>query len=206
MQGLVESPLGPGGYASFHPQQQATNAHLHEAAGGPSPSQGARQLKPLQTGPDTLFQNPGFYAPHGGGGGGSGSGGEPRQSVGVEMESPGGSVATGPSPLMAAAAGYGTAQSPLGHSSQLAGGGMATPVSAGVGGGGGLQMGGGVVTTYPPRRKAIRAAQACDACRARKAKCDEGRPSCGFCKESQVLCVYREVPPPKYVTRGVLIS
>ncbi|KAI5815805.1 hypothetical protein BZA77DRAFT_248134 [Pyronema omphalodes] len=54
-----------------------------------------------------------------------------------------------------------------------------------------------VVTTYPPRRKAIRAAQACDACRARKAKCDEGRPSCGFCKESQVICVYREVPPPK---------
>lgn len=40
-------------------------------------------------------------------------------------------------------------------------------------------------------------AKACDACRARKAKCDEGRPSCGFCKESQIPCVYREVPPPK---------
>lgn len=52
-------------------------------------------------------------------------------------------------------------------------------------------------TTYPPRRKAIRAAQACDACRARKAKCDEGRPQCGFCRESGVNCVYREVPPPK---------
>ncbi|RPA84642.1 hypothetical protein BJ508DRAFT_222926 [Ascobolus immersus RN42] len=56
---------------------------------------------------------------------------------------------------------------------------------------------GQVVTTYPPRRKAIRAAQACDACRARKAKCDEGRPSCGFCKETGVPCIYREVPPPK---------
>ncbi|TGZ81366.1 hypothetical protein EX30DRAFT_348572 [Ascodesmis nigricans] len=55
----------------------------------------------------------------------------------------------------------------------------------------------GSVTTYPPRRKAIRAAQACDACRARKAKCDEGRPQCGFCKETGANCVYREVPPPK---------
>ncbi|KAF8464464.1 hypothetical protein BDZ91DRAFT_764129 [Kalaharituber pfeilii] len=51
---------------------------------------------------------------------------------------------------------------------------------------------------YPPfKRKAIRAAQACDACRARKAKCDEGRPACGFCKETAITCVYREVPPPK---------
>jgi hypothetical protein len=89
-----------------------------------------------------------------------------------------------------------------------------------IAGPGGAGMGQGL-TTYPPRRKAIRAAQvrlfvtgifgilfsmldanremkkACDACRARKAKCDEGRPSCGFCKESQVPCVYREVPPPK---------
>lgn len=56
----------------------------------------------------------------------------------------------------------------------------------------------GAVTTYPPfKRKAIRAAQACDACRARKAKCDEGRPSCGFCTETAIPCVYREVPPPK---------
>lgn len=53
------------------------------------------------------------------------------------------------------------------------------------------------VTTYPPRRKPIRAAQACDACRQRKAKCDEGRPLCGFCKEAMIPCVYREVPPPK---------
>ncbi|KAI9820417.1 MAG: hypothetical protein M1832_003750 [Thelocarpon impressellum] len=51
-------------------------------------------------------------------------------------------------------------------------------------------LGGPVVTTFPPRRKAIRAAQ-------RKAKCDEGRPSCGFCKEAAMPCVYREVPPPK---------
>lgn len=54
-----------------------------------------------------------------------------------------------------------------------------------------------VTTTYPPRRKPIRAAQACDACRQRKAKCDEGRPLCGFCKEAMIPCVYREVPPPK---------
>ncbi|KAI9675577.1 MAG: hypothetical protein M1817_000943 [Caeruleum heppii] len=48
-----------------------------------------------------------------------------------------------------------------------------------------------------PRRKAIRAAQACDACRQRKARCDEGRPSCGFCKEANAVCVYRDVPPAK---------
>ncbi|KAI9787488.1 MAG: hypothetical protein M1839_000017 [Geoglossum umbratile] len=78
---------------------------------------------------------------------------------------------------------------------------VSTPISAGPGhpllmsglGGGGPF----ITTTYPPRRKAIRAAQACDACRQRKAKCDEGRPSCGFCKEAVLACVYREVPPPK---------
>ncbi|RPA99602.1 hypothetical protein L873DRAFT_1827964 [Choiromyces venosus 120613-1] len=80
--------------------------------------------------------------------------------------------------------------------------GLTSPVvtTPSVGGIPGTMMGNpqmNVVTTYPPRRKAIRAAQACDACRARKAKCDEGRPSCGFCKESQIACVYREVPPPK---------
>ncbi|KAL7272549.1 hypothetical protein RUND412_004639 [Rhizina undulata] len=74
---------------------------------------------------------------------------------------------------------------------------MTIPISAGPGGMSAAVQAMGVVTTYPPRRKAIRAAQACDACRARKAKCDEGRPSCGFCKESQNPCVYREVPPPK---------
>ncbi|KAI9724738.1 MAG: hypothetical protein M1812_000013 [Candelaria pacifica] len=47
------------------------------------------------------------------------------------------------------------------------------------------------------RRKAIRAQQACDVCRNRKAKCDEGRPSCGYCKEMELRCIYREVPPPK---------
>ncbi|KAH0563167.1 hypothetical protein GP486_002264 [Trichoglossum hirsutum] len=65
---------------------------------------------------------------------------------------------------------------------------------------GGQLLGGSgpfITTTYPPRRKAIRAAQACDTCRQRKAKCDEGRPSCGFCKEAGLACVYREVPPPK---------
>ncbi|KAI9817330.1 MAG: hypothetical protein M1826_001645, partial [Phylliscum demangeonii] len=57
-------------------------------------------------------------------------------------------------------------------------------------------LAGGMLTSFP-RRKAIRAAQACDACRQRKAKCDEGRPSCGFCREALMPCVYREVPPPK---------
>ena len=50
------------------------------------------------------------------------------------------------------------------------------------------------------QRKAARAQQACDQCRARKAKCDEGRPSCSHCKENNLPCVYKEVPPHKYVS------
>ena len=41
--------------------------------------------------------------------------------------------------------------------------------------------------------------QACDQCRARKAKCDEGRPACSHCKENNLICVYKEVPPHKSV-------
>ncbi|KAJ5964697.1 uncharacterized protein N7479_004573 [Penicillium vulpinum] len=47
------------------------------------------------------------------------------------------------------------------------------------------------------QRKANRATQACDQCRARKAKCDEGRPNCSHCKENSLGCVYKEVPPHK---------
>ncbi|EAS35563.3 C6 zinc finger domain-containing protein [Coccidioides immitis RS] len=48
------------------------------------------------------------------------------------------------------------------------------------------------------QRRTTRAQQACDQCRARKAKCDEGRPSCGHCKDSNVQCVYKDVPPHKH--------
>ncbi|KAJ5143167.1 uncharacterized protein N7515_001954 [Penicillium bovifimosum] len=44
------------------------------------------------------------------------------------------------------------------------------------------------------QRRANRATQACDQCRARKAKCDEGRPHCSHCKENNLGCVYKEVP------------
>ncbi|KAK5073427.1 hypothetical protein LTR70_010251 [Exophiala xenobiotica] len=46
-------------------------------------------------------------------------------------------------------------------------------------------------------RKPVRAAQACDSCRQRKAKCDEGRPECTHCKENELTCRYRDVPPQK---------
>ena len=46
------------------------------------------------------------------------------------------------------------------------------------------------------KRKAQRAAQACDSCRTLKAKCDEGRPYCTSCKEKGIPCTYRD-PPPK---------
>ncbi|KAJ9481583.1 hypothetical protein VN97_g11888 [Penicillium thymicola] len=47
------------------------------------------------------------------------------------------------------------------------------------------------------QRKTNRATQACDQCRARKAKCDEGRPNCSHCKENNIDCVYKDVPPHK---------
>jgi Fungal Zn(2)-Cys(6) binuclear cluster domain len=46
------------------------------------------------------------------------------------------------------------------------------------------------------RKKPVRAQQACDNCRTRKAKCDEARP-CGHCKDNQLTCTYREIPPHK---------
>jgi hypothetical protein len=47
------------------------------------------------------------------------------------------------------------------------------------------------------RRKLPRAAQACDPCRHRKAKCDEGRPECHHCRINNLKCLYRDVPPSK---------
>ncbi|KAI9653820.1 MAG: hypothetical protein M1831_005687 [Alyxoria varia] len=48
-----------------------------------------------------------------------------------------------------------------------------------------------------PRRKAVRASQACESCRAKKCKCDEEKPICGNCHQNGTQCIYREVPPPK---------
>lgn len=50
---------------------------------------------------------------------------------------------------------------------------------------------------FGQRRKPVRAAQACDSCRQRKAKCDEGRPICEHCKTNSLNCTYRDVQPPK---------
>lgn len=43
---------------------------------------------------------------------------------------------------------------------------------------------------YPKRRVSV----ACDVCRARKTRCDARRPSCSFCSEVDVECVYRVQP------------
>ncbi len=51
------------------------------------------------------------------------------------------------------------------------------------------------------RRRQVRATQACNHCRSRKQKCDEARP-CQFCRENNFDCQYKDVPPPKYVTRS----
>ncbi|KAH8695960.1 hypothetical protein BGW36DRAFT_427991 [Talaromyces proteolyticus] len=55
-------------------------------------------------------------------------------------------------------------------------------------------------SNYPPfsrQRKTARATQACEQCRQRKAKCDEGRPACGHCTENSIPCVYKDIPPHK---------
>ncbi|GIZ48832.1 hypothetical protein CKM354_001187800 [Cercospora kikuchii] len=49
---------------------------------------------------------------------------------------------------------------------------------------------------YGPKRKQMRATQACEQCRQRKQKCDEGNP-CSFCKENNLSCQYRDTPPAK---------
>ncbi|KAK5115511.1 hypothetical protein LTR62_001170 [Meristemomyces frigidus] len=46
------------------------------------------------------------------------------------------------------------------------------------------------------RKKQMRATQACEQCRQRKQKCDEGNP-CSFCKENTLSCQYRDTPPAK---------
>ncbi|GAB7360772.1 hypothetical protein MBLNU230_g0760t1 [Neophaeotheca triangularis] len=46
------------------------------------------------------------------------------------------------------------------------------------------------------KKKQMRATQACEQCRQRKQKCDEGSP-CSFCKENSLNCTYRETPPAK---------
>jgi len=56
------------------------------------------------------------------------------------------------------------------------------------------------------KRKAQRAAQACDNCRTLKAKCDEGRPSCLSCRDKNIQCAYRDPPPKQYVVPHFLYS
>jgi hypothetical protein len=43
----------------------------------------------------------------------------------------------------------------------------------------------------PTRRRAL---QACEACRAKKSKCDNERPSCGSCILHGVECIYKGTP------------
>ena len=47
--------------------------------------------------------------------------------------------------------------------------------------------------------------QACEQCRQRKQKCDEGQP-CSFCKENNLTCQYRDTPPAKSVIVDILSS
>lgn len=50
---------------------------------------------------------------------------------------------------------------------------------------------------FPARRRAL---QACEACRTKKSKCDNERPSCGSCVQHGIECVYKGAPfVPVYV-------
>jgi hypothetical protein len=51
-------------------------------------------------------------------------------------------------------------------------------------------------TAAPYQRK--RAVAACEQCRARKTKCDNVRPTCGFCQRSHGRCIYRDAGPQDY--------
>jgi hypothetical protein len=49
----------------------------------------------------------------------------------------------------------------------------------------------------PTRRRAL---QACEACRTKKSKCDNERPSCGSCLQHGVECIYKNAPfVPVYI-------
>jgi hypothetical protein len=39
----------------------------------------------------------------------------------------------------------------------------------------------------------VTAQQACEPCRQRKAKCDEGQPQCGRCSRLRLACHYKEL-------------
>ncbi|KAK2782719.1 hypothetical protein FQN52_000749 [Onygenales sp. PD_12] len=72
------------------------------------------------------------------------------------------------------------------------------PQTPGVYDGGGYFVGQAGASMANRQRRTTRAQQACDQCRSRKAKCDEGRPSCSHCKDNNVQCVYKDVPPAKH--------
>ncbi|EHA18719.1 hypothetical protein ASPNIDRAFT_176433 [Aspergillus niger ATCC 1015] len=46
---------------------------------------------------------------------------------------------------------------------------------------------------HPSKRR--RTTLACDACRARRTKCDSRRPACQYCQTQNMVCVYQEPPP-----------
>ncbi|WJG35741.1 uncharacterized protein FOBCDRAFT_186363 [Fusarium oxysporum Fo47] len=45
-----------------------------------------------------------------------------------------------------------------------------------------------VESVYPRRRSVM----ACNICRGRKSKCDNGRPSCSFCLQTGAICIYED--------------
>jgi Fungal Zn(2)-Cys(6) binuclear cluster domain len=55
------------------------------------------------------------------------------------------------------------------------------------------------------RKKPVRAQQACDSCRTRKAKCDEARP-CSHCKDNNLNCTYRDIPPHKQDRNAIALE
>jgi hypothetical protein len=57
-------------------------------------------------------------------------------------------------------------------------------------------------TAQQIRRKQVRARQACNHCRSRKQKCDEVQP-CQSCRENNLDCQYKDVPPPKCVASSL---
>lgn len=61
------------------------------------------------------------------------------------------------------------------------------------------QISGDYGKVLPTRRRAL---QACEACRSKKSKCDNERPSCGSCIQHGMECIYKNAPfVPVYGSR-----
>ena len=111
--------------------------------------------------------------------------GPPPAPLSGPSQHPPGPYSAHPPPPHPASAGPGNRISPVGYEAQPYWG---VPMNS--------------QSAFPPRPRGHRAQHACENCRTRKAKCDEGKPSCGHCTENNLTCHYRDLQPQKQEKAG----